>query len=238
MVLRVAESTLALFPRITFGIVVGKNVSVRDNTATMIREMRGEALESLAQRGLDTGTLSTHPHVSAWRMTYSAFGVKAKDHRPTHEALARRLIRDGDWPREINPIVDIYLTNQIKHLLPHGGYDLDHVQGTIVLDVSLGDEPFEPLGGGEEKTNPREVVYRDDARILTRRWNYRDCETTKIDHPTKNFAIMIEGASEDISSDAISAAGEDLAQRMRRALDGEFMHYAFVATPSNNGFTW
>lgn len=68
------------------------------------------------------------------------------------------------------------------------------------LILSSGDEPFRPIGAAEgsfETTKKGEVVYRDDTRILTRAWNHRDCDETKIQDETVDFAIFVEDLGED-----------------------------------------
>src|SRR5437870_5812095 len=164
----IEPSVLEIFPHVTIGVVRGIIETPRSTLNERVLELRQEALSRLYQFGLDTGNLTSHPHILAWRAAYQRFGVKPKKHIPTHEALARRLLRNGGWPT-INPIVDIYLTNQAAHLLPHGGYDQATLTGALRLAVSKEAERFEPLGGGEEFTTPGEVLYRDDQRILTRR---------------------------------------------------------------------
>jgi len=85
-----------------------------------------------------------------------------------------------------------------SHLLPHGGYDMTTLTGDLRLSISVGDEPFQPLGSTDasaEKTKKGEIVYRDDVRVLTRAFNHRDCEPTKIADETTEFVIIIEDTS-------------------------------------------
>jgi DNA/RNA-binding domain of Phe-tRNA-synthetase-like protein len=218
----ITERFRRLFPRATIGVVRGEIAGIRPDGSLVIETMRREAQEGLRSLVPDQAALNAHPHIIAWRQAYQAFGARPKDHRPTHEALARRVIRGGELTA-INPIVDVYLANQAVHLLPHGGYNADALTGDLVLDVSPGGERFEPLGGGDvEETFPGEVVYRDALRILTRRWNYRDCDATKITHGTRTFLLMIESPSELIPSETVEAAGYDLAARYGRCFDGRF----------------
>jgi DNA/RNA-binding domain of Phe-tRNA-synthetase-like protein len=220
--LTITERFRELFPGTTIGVVRGEVTGTRPDGALVIEAMRREAQEGLRSLVPDQGALNAHPHITAWRQAYQAFGARPKDHRPTHEAFARRVIR-GDELTAINPIVDVYLTNQAAHLLPHGGYDADALTGDLVLDVSPGRERFEPLGGGAaEETFPGEVVYRDAVRVLTRRWNYRDCDATRITDRTRAFLLMIEGPSEAIPAATIEAAAGDLAARYSRCFEGCF----------------
>jgi DNA/RNA-binding domain of Phe-tRNA-synthetase-like protein len=211
----------AKFPRIRLGIVRGSIDARVPDISGRIAEMRVQAMAQLARNGVNAETLETHPHVVGWRQTYEACGVKPKKFRPTHEALARRLLRDGAWP-EINPIVDIYLTNQVAHLLPHGGYDLAQISGPIRLRESSGGEAFTPLGGGAEITEPGEVVYDDTVRVLTRRWNWRDADATKITAETRTFLLMLEAADPMITDAAVEMATTDLVNRYRATHSGQF----------------
>jgi DNA/RNA-binding domain of Phe-tRNA-synthetase-like protein len=206
---------LGLFPEISIGVVRGSIRSKKQCADETIAQFRREALESLLKV-----EINGHPHITLWREAYQKFGTKPRDHRPTHEAMARRLLKDGRWP-EINPIVDVYITNQVAHLLPHGGYAAAFLNGDISLTTSPGGEAFEPLGGGIEATLPGEVVYRDSDRILTRRWNYRDCDSTKIDENTEDFVLMIE-APASWAAEATEQSARDLVRRYLATFDGQF----------------
>ncbi|HKH48658.1 MAG TPA: phenylalanine--tRNA ligase beta subunit-related protein, partial [Thermoanaerobaculia bacterium] len=202
--------------------------SVQSDLRETVADLRAKALASLTALAPTPEALAEVKNVSVWREAYKAFGAKPTKFRPTHEALARRLLKDGVWP-DINPVVDIYLTNQIDHLLPHGGYDATALAGDLKLYVSPGNEPFEPLGGGQEATEPGEVVYRDQQRVLTRRWNYRDCDATKITEQTTDFVLMIEAPGE-IEASEVEKACSDLAQRYARAFEGRFRPLVFEAS--------
>lgn len=219
MRISVAPDVMAQFPEMSLGVVYGTLLSTRPGYPETIAELRSTALQRLNARGLES--VLADPNVQAWRRAYEKFGMKAKKYPATHEAFARRLIKSQSWP-DINPVVDIYLSNQTWHLLPHGGYDVTTLAGDILLDASPGGEPFEPLGGGSESTEPGEIVYRDAERILTRRWNYRDCDKTKITPETRQFLLMIESPDSTVPLSLVSAACEDLAERYRRCFEGSF----------------
>jgi DNA/RNA-binding domain of Phe-tRNA-synthetase-like protein len=74
-----------------------------------------------------------------------------------------------------------------------GGHDLDTLKGDIHLRFAEGWEPFTPMGGGETLVVPRgELVYRDDAEVLTRNWVWRQCEKDKATERTKNIFLPID----------------------------------------------
>ena len=102
-----------------------------------------------------------------------------------------------------------------NHLLPHGGYDIKTLSGDLRLTFAQGNEPFQPLGSSDpsaDKTKKGEVIYVDDARVLTRAWNYRDCEPTKIaaDRTTEFLLIIDDTNGHDEGPVNLSKAVEDL----------------------------
>lgn len=220
MQFEIRDSFIALFPRAIIGIIRGQNVRPRTELSVLLTQFRAQALSTLRSLDEDNGQ-PRHDHFSIWQQAYKSFGVNPKKCRPTHEALARRLARDPSW-RSINPIVDVYLSNQVEFLLPHGGYDAARLSGTLQLCRAAGGEPFEPLGGGEERVDPGEVIYQDGARVLTRCWNYRDSETSKITGETRDFVLMIESPSEEIPLTAVQLAAAALKAKYESAFDGEF----------------
>ena len=96
------------------------------------------------------------------------------------EALLRRV--EGGLPR-IDRLTDIYNAISVKHLLPVGGEDLGEYRGPARLVRAAGDEPFDTVRDGQpvtEHPEPGEVVWRDDAGVTCRCWNWRQCVRTRI----------------------------------------------------------
>jgi len=159
------------------------------------------------------GAAVDDPHVEAWREAYRAFGAKPNRTRPSVDALLRRA---GNLP-PINQVVDAYNAVSVEFALPVGGEDLDGYQGPARLVRAIGDEPFDVISGGEpvvEHPDVGEVVWRDDAGVTCRRWNWRQGVRTRITESTKNAIFLLERL-EPYSLDRLHAAGEDLAARLR-----------------------
>jgi DNA/RNA-binding domain of Phe-tRNA-synthetase-like protein len=153
-------------------------------------------------------------HVLAWREAYRGFGAKPKRTKPSVDAL---LGRGGDGVPAINRVVDVYNAVSIDHVLPIGGEDLDAYRGPARLIRATGDEPFDTVAAGAEIVEhpaPGEVVWRDDAGVTCRRWNWRQCVRTRITETTKNALFVLERL-EPYPIDRLIAAGDDLAVRLR-----------------------
>ncbi|MEU7916412.1 B3/B4 domain-containing protein [Microbispora bryophytorum] len=139
--------------------------------------------------------------IEAWRTAYRAFGAKPQRTRPSVDALVRRM----PLP-EINLVVDAYNSVSVRHGLPIGGEDLRRYQGAARLVRAAGDEPSEEALGDP---GIGEVVWRDDAGVTCRRWNWRQCVRTRITEDTVDALFLLERL-EPLSLDALRAAGDDL----------------------------
>jgi DNA/RNA-binding domain of Phe-tRNA-synthetase-like protein len=149
------------------------------------------------------------PHVLAWAQAFRDFGAKPQRTRPSVTALLRRL---PELPR-VDRLTDAYNAVSVRHAVPVGGEDMDAYAGTMRLDRAVGDEPFETTASGEpvvESPEPGEVVWRDDAGVTCRRWNWRQCTRTRLTTATTR-AVFVLDALGPMSDDALTAAGDALA---------------------------
>ena len=71
------------------------------------------------------------------RKLYRSFHVDPTKHRPSSEALWRRLKNKSDFP-EVNPFVDLTNLLSLKFQICYGLYDTDKIEGPI--EVTIGDE--------------------------------------------------------------------------------------------------
>ena len=51
---------------------------------------------------------------------------------------------------------------------------------------------YSPQSQVTEYAKPGEVVYRDENDILCRRWNWRECDKTKMTEATRNVVLVTE----------------------------------------------
>ncbi len=218
MKLAVSQDLFTKYPHLRIGVITGQGIN-NMHSQPEIAQLTQSAAESLRQC-LTPETLPKHPYIAAWRNIYKSFGSKPSDYRPTAEALLRRILR-GDSIAPISAVVDIYLAIEMEYYLPIGGYDLDHVNGDITLRFSPGNEPFFAIGSTtEEKTYAGEVIYADSEKILTRRWNYRDCDAAKITQDSQSIALFCEAPSLDIPTDHLMKLTNELADRLGRFCGG------------------
>jgi DNA/RNA-binding domain of Phe-tRNA-synthetase-like protein len=228
MKLKITTEIQEKYPDLKIGIVVANDISNCKSNPSL-EQIKREAEDGLRNSEWTSERLSEHPFIAAWRDTYRSFGVKPKEHMPTAESIIRRVLKGNQLP-QISVLVDSYLVVELEHFLPIGGYDRDTINGDIVLRFSSGGEPFTPLGGGKKETKPGEIVYSDDKQVLTMRWNYLDCDETKITLGTKNFMLFIEAADPRIPLEALRKATERLQEVLVQFCPGIYRNFIVDAS--------
>jgi DNA/RNA-binding domain of Phe-tRNA-synthetase-like protein len=86
---------------------------------------------------------------------YKRVGIDPTKTRPSSEALLRRVRRGDELPR-INSLVDIINWSSLETQLPYGVYDVDKIQGDVILRLG---------GGGEEYAGIRKDAVHVAGRL-------------------------------------------------------------------------
>lgn len=172
--------------------------------------------EELARSALQEQPVDRLPHVAAWREAYRAFGARPGRTRNSLEALTRRA--PSGLPR-VNRLTDIYNAVSVLHQVPVGGEDLDRYDGPPRLVRATGDEPFDTVADGAavvEHPDPGEVVWRDDAGVTCRRWNWRQCTRTQLRDGTRT-ALFVLDALGPMTDAALLAAADEIVANLATA---------------------
>lgn len=182
---------IALFPEYTRVLVLAYDLDNRGERSDLLALLRSA---EAAVRGDDVLRKDpvAHPRLSSWRAAFRRFGAKPADNRPALEALVRRVLRGDELPY-INSVVAAMNAISLQYLLPCGGDDIDRVAGDYGLRVAKGDEIFTPFLGGEvEHPEPGEVILADEARVMCRRWIWRQGNETKVTEETRRVSIDVD----------------------------------------------
>jgi DNA/RNA-binding domain of Phe-tRNA-synthetase-like protein len=78
---------------------------------------------------------------AAVRTMYKRVGLDPTKTRPSSEALLRRVRKGGELPR-INSLVDVINWCSLESRLPFGLYDLDQIEGDVVLRLGREGEAY------------------------------------------------------------------------------------------------
>lgn len=200
------------------GIPIGPS---DDLSASMLSQAEAAARQSMAEQAI-----TDIPHIAAWREAYKAFGSKPNKFRNSVEALTRRITPAGKEPvtglPRVNRLTDIYNAISVKCQIPLGGEDLDKYVGAPSLVRAKGDEIFETMASGElVKENPEvgEVVWRDEAGVTCRRWNWRQGPRTALSEETTRVLFILD-ALKGCSDEKLETAGNELVEALQ-SLSGD-----------------
>lgn len=187
-------------------------VLIADGVRNGPSDEASEALLTGAERAARQSGLrraADDPRIAAWRDAFSAFGAKPSRYASSAESLLARVLKGDGLPR-INALVDTYNAVSLRHAIPVGGEDLDQLEGDLRLVRASGDEPFD----GAESPRPGEVVWRDDAGVTCRRWNWRQGERTRLTTATTRAFFVFDGLP-PLEREALDAAVDELAGHLR-----------------------
>ncbi|KAA5833575.1 hypothetical protein F1721_14985 [Saccharopolyspora hirsuta] len=200
-------------------------------TAEALAELEGELAD-----GTWSPADETDPRIEAWHTAYRSFGTNPRRTRPSVDALGRRLAKRGALPR-INPAVDSYNAVSVRHGLPAGAFDLDHVVGDVVIRHADGTESFTPLGEPDTTENPKpgEIIYADTRGVLTRHWNHRDAHRTRVTEDSTRVVFVLETLHATRDGHLLDAAADELRNLLTPHTERISVHHLTPANPEAAG---
>ncbi|WP_426570137.1 B3/B4 domain-containing protein [Streptomyces canus] len=227
---RLAPAVAEAFPDTLIALVTATGLRGHEpwpHTTTGLEEL---------ERQLADGTWhpadEADPRIEAWHAAYRSFGTNPRRVRPSVDALGRRLAKRRTLPR-INPAVDSYNAVSVRHGLPAGAFDLDHVTGDVVIRHADGTESFTPLGepGTVEHPKPGEIIYADATGVLTRHWNHRDAHRTRVTEDSTRVTFVLETLHAARDGDLLKVATEELQGLLVPHAGQTAVHYLSPAQP-------
>jgi DNA/RNA-binding domain of Phe-tRNA-synthetase-like protein len=218
MKLIIADTIFEEFPELVLGVVILHGIDNAQNNPEITAMLRQAEAELSGTFG--GVPVIDHPHISNWREAYRKFGAKPKDYPSSVENLTRRVL-NGTQLGYINSLVSIYNTISLRHILPVGGEDLDQIVGDVYLTKAGNDEPAVFLLGEKEARAPKagEIIYKDDAGAICRRWNWKEADRTKLTEQTKNAFLVIESLP-PVARDVVEKAIHELADLVKQYCGG------------------
>lgn len=84
------------------------------------------------------------PGFAMSRRLYKSFGIDPTKHRPSSEALWRRLRDHGDFPA-VNPVVDLTNLLSLQFQVCFGLYDLERLQPPLVITLGAEGDHFQGI---------------------------------------------------------------------------------------------
>ena len=188
------EELLPRFPEFRVAVVVAEGLTIGDRDAALEQEIAEAETRACARwEGVE---LSAIPGVAAWRSAYRAFGVKKTSYRSSVERLLKRVLAGEALPR-VNALVDLYNMVSLDEGLCLGCDDLDRIEGDLAFRFSRPGDTFVDMGAAEgedpnDPPKPGEVVYADAAKVLCRRWNWRQDARSAVTPATRRVVLTAQ----------------------------------------------
>ncbi|ORM71054.1 B3/B4 domain-containing protein [Pantoea rwandensis] len=160
-------------------------------------------------------------HLDAWSEAFKKFGAKPKRTPCSAEALRKRVIRDG-FMAGIDPVVDLYNAISIHYAIPVGGENFGAYVGQPRLTIAEGTETFDTIKDGiaaEECPEPGEVVWRDEAGVTCRRWNWRQGVRTRLSAEATQMWFILESLPA-MPLEMLHEAGDELIRGLQLMMPG------------------
>ncbi|MER6624005.1 MULTISPECIES: phenylalanine--tRNA ligase beta subunit-related protein [unclassified Streptomyces] len=227
---RISPAVAGAFPDALIAVVTATGLRGGDPWPATTAAL--EDLEAQLADGTWRPADENDPRIEAWHAAYRSFGTNPRRIRPSVDALGRRMAKRGTLPR-INPAVDSYNAVSVRHGLPSGAFDLDHVTGDVEIRHADGGETFTPLGEPDAVENPKpgEIIYTDTTDVLTRHWNHRDAHRTRVTEDSTHVAFVLETVAATRDGHLLKAAADDLRTLLQPHCRQSAVHYLGPAHP-------
>ena len=186
MHITISEEFTKVFPEFA-GCALTATVKNSESDEDLWKEIA--TLSGSYRQVLTEETIKQMPPIHATREAYKKFGKAPSRYRPAAEALIRRIVK-GEELYKINTLADLVNLASIYTGYSIGGFDLDKIQGDLVLGIGRAGEPYEGIGRG--MLNIENLpVYRDNIGGVGTPTS--DNERTKITLETTNFLLLVNG---------------------------------------------
>jgi DNA/RNA-binding domain of Phe-tRNA-synthetase-like protein len=212
----------ASFPSFRVAFVVAEELAIpAERPGALDDAIR--AREAAARSRWAGTELSKIPGIAAWRAAYKGFGIKQTRYRSAVERLMKNILAGRDLAR-INGFVDLYNAVSLAHVVPAGADDLDKVTPPLAFRYARDGDSFVDMADAAERDvapepetpRPGEVVYADAAKVLCRRWNWRQDARSLVTAATTRVVVTLQSNG----SGDVALAADDLVDLIARFCSG------------------
>ena len=153
MTFTISPAIKQCWPETALGLLLYQ-VQVAPSSPQLLAQF-DQTVASLAQQ-YTLDTIAKHPHIAATRQAYKALGASPHEHRNAAEAMLRRVVKQAGL-YHINPasaamngmtVVEVNNLISISSGYAIGSYDLDQLQGQVVLACPPAGARYEGIGKG------------------------------------------------------------------------------------------
>ena len=194
MKLMVSPQVREAFPKLSVLATIARNVKVR-GVDDELRAFIERGLEEVRERyGGDPSRIRSLPSLRIYDDLLKRTGEDKI--RSSVESMIRRLSRGDPFP-SINNVVDLCNLVLVQTLVAVGAFDLDKLEGDVVLRLGEKGDKITEIG----RTEPRELIGGEvvlgDGKGVFSIITYRDSDRTRITQSTRSVLLFTAADSEE-----------------------------------------
>lgn len=170
MKLVINEKIIESYPTVSFGVVICKAVNNERKTVALEQIFNG--ISAQIQNKIKKSDLDSMPRISNWQNVYK--DISAKTYQTNLEKLLRNVLskHEVEFNDNLSKIRDYFM---IKWQLPVICFSLNDIYGDIELTYE-----------------GRDIVYKDQGSVLTKKWNSEQLERGAVNRETDSCVFIIE----------------------------------------------
>lgn len=185
MLIQLDTSVQTRIPGVCFGFATFSGVCVQAHDERLWQQI--VALGQQKREAFVLAKLSEQPAIAAVRTMQKSFGFDPTRYRPSSEALLRRILK-GQELYQINTAVDVNNLCSLDFGLPMCIYDLQHVRGTVRIQIAEPDTAYPGIGRQQFQVENK-VIFADDQGVMGT--TVSDSERTKVTTETTQMLLAI-----------------------------------------------
>ncbi len=172
-------------------------------------------------------TVLNHPHLEAYRKLHSGLGISESNIVPSPESLIRKLFQT-ERLQSLGPIVDLYNSISLQHLVSIGAHDAEKLGGRVSLAMNNSEIRFRPLGQKKKLSLPaNEYSYQTENNRAICRLECKQANETKLRPDTNSWFFILQG-NQNIGPDILAEACESLTQLLKTHLEAHCFSTAML----------
>lgn len=140
------ESVSSRIPHFKLGVILYHNIVISESPQML--KGRLQFFQETLGFEFDTKELIDFKGIREWRQTFKALNIDPSRYRPSHEALLRR-VKKGDRLPLVHSAVDLNTFFSLQYGIPLGIYDLNKMEGDVIIRLGKETETYEGVNGRE-----------------------------------------------------------------------------------------
>lgn len=148
MIVKLDDSLLQIEPTFKIGIIHYTKIIV--SSSPQMLKGRLQLFQEQLFFELEEKSVTEFDGIKEWRVLWKKLGADPNRYRPSVEALYRRISKQN-YITPMHSAVDLNNFFSMRYEIPMGIYDLEKIQGDVIISLGSEETKYEGLNGRENK---------------------------------------------------------------------------------------